>query len=644
MFKFQSFPRTATVFPALFKRTNHHQSLPQLQNATTIVETLTLLLKQRQKLPQISQIHAQITTQGLSSNTSLVFAIARCYISAKNLSFARTSFDRCPFPSLLLWNVIIQAYSKKQNCQEPFNLFRQMLALEDGSRPDKYTFTFVITSCSQQNTPIYGDIIHALVIKFGCESDTFVCNSLLNLYSVFGKMEEARIVFEEMPQKDVVTWTSFLSGYTKHGKMDRAVELFNKMPERTEVSWTVMISGFVGMGMYTDAIHYFNCMLSDDTVKPNEAVLVCVLSACAYLGALDQGKWIRSYVGNIETLKSANLSTALIDMYAKCGKIDCARSIFNGSSKRDVFTWTSMISALSIHGLGEDALRVFSQMSNEGIKPDDITLLGVLNGCSHSGLVEEGCSVFDKMESLWGISPMIQHYGCMVDLLGRAGQLERAFEFVRRMPIEPDIVIWRALLSSCRIHRNVKLGEQIINHISQSDLCGQGGGYVLLSNLYASLGRWEKVDGVRKQMNDENIELRTGCSWIEVNGIVHKFVSADKLHPRITEIHQKLNQVLKKARTEGGYITNTNPVLFDLSDEEKEQAVSWHSEKLAVAFGLLSTHSGTPIMIVKNLRICDDCHSAMKAISRVYSREIIVRDRSRFHSFREGICSCKDYW
>ncbi|XP_026443593.1 pentatricopeptide repeat-containing protein At3g62890-like [Papaver somniferum] len=613
MFKFQSFPRTATVFPALFRRTNHHQSLPQIQNATTIVETLTLLLKQRQKLPQISQIHAQVTTQGLSSNSSLVFAIVRCYISAKNLSFARTSFDRCLYPSLLLWNVIIQAYSKKQNCQESFNLFRQMLALGDGSMPDKYTFTFVITSCSQQNTPIYGDIIHALVIKFGCESDTFVCNSLLNFYSVFGKMEEARIVFEEMPQKDVVTWTSFLSGYTKHGKMDRAVELFSEMPERTDVSWTVMISGLVGVG------------------------------ACAYLGALDQGKWIRSYVEKIETLRSANISTALIDMYAKCGKIDCARSIFNGSSKTDVFTWTSMISALSKHGLGEHALSVFSQMPGEGIKPDDITLLGVLNGCSHSGLVEEGCSVFDKMETLWGISPMIQHYGCMVDLLGRAGQLERAFEFVRRMPIEPDIVIWRALLSSCRIHRNVKLGEQIIDHISQSDPCGQGGGYVLLSNLYASLGRWEKVDGVRKQMNAKNIELRTGCSWIE-NGTVHKFVSADKLHPRITEIHQKLNQVLKKARTEGGYITNTNPVLFDLSDEEKEQAVSWHSEKLAVAFGLLSTHSGAPIMIVKNLRICDDCHSAMKAISRVFSREITVRDRSRFHNFREGICSCKDYW
>ncbi|MCL7039211.1 hypothetical protein MKW94_010104 [Papaver nudicaule] len=539
---------------------------------------------------------------------------------------------------------MIQAYSKKQNCQESFNLFRQMLALGYGSMPDKYTFTFVITSCSQQKIPIYGESVHASVMKLGCQSDTFVCNSLLNFYSVFEKMEEARVVFEEMPHKDVVTWTSFLSGYTKHDKMDRAIELFGKMPERNEVSWTVMISGFVGTGRYTDALHYFNCMLSDDTVKPNEAVLVCVLSACACLGALDQGKRIRSYIENTEMLKSSNISNALIDMYAKCGRIDCASSIFNGTFRRDVYTWTSMISALSMHGLGEDALRVFSQMLDEGVKPDDITLLGVLNGCSHSGLVEEGCSVFDKMESFWGIFPKIEHYGCVVDLLGRAGQLERAFEFVQRMPMEPDIVVWRALLSSCRIHRNVELGEQIIDHISQSDPCGQGGGYVLLSNLYASLGRWDEVDGVRKQMNDKKIELNTGCSWIEVDGVVHEFISADKLHPRITEIQQKLNHVLKKARTEGGYITNTNPVLFDLSDEEKEQAVSWHSEKLAVAFGLLSTHPGTPIMIVKNLRICDDCHSAMKAISLVFSREIIVRDRSRFHSFREGICSCKDYW
>ncbi|OVA16262.1 Pentatricopeptide repeat [Macleaya cordata] len=491
---------------------------------------------------------------------------------------------------------------------------------------------------------MYGRNIHALVIKFGCEFDTFVCNSLLNFYSIFGRTDEAQNLFDEMPQRDVVSWTSLISGYTKHGKMGRATELFSEMPDRNEVSWVVMISGFVGIGRYNDALRYFNDMLCDDKVKPNEPVFVCVLSACAHLGALDQGKWIHVYIDKIGMSKSSNISTSLIDMYAKCGRIDCANRVFNGTSKRDVLTWTSMISGLSMHGLGEDALRLFSQMLAAGIKPDNITLLGVLNGCSHSGLVEEGCSVFNDMENLWGISPKIEHYGCVVDLLARAGQLERAFEVVRGMPMEPDIVIWRALLSSCRVHRNVDLGERIGDHISQLDPSFHGGGYVLLSNLYASVGRWDRVDRVRKQMNKKKIELNTGCSWIEVDGVVHEFLAADKLHPRITEIHEKLNEVLKRARIEGGYVTNTNQVLFDLSEEEKEQAVSWHSEKLAVAFGLLSTDSGTPIRIVKNLRICEDCHSAMKAISRAFSREIVVRDRSRFHSFREGNCSCKDYW
>ncbi|KAF8390355.1 hypothetical protein HHK36_024880 [Tetracentron sinense] len=541
---------------------------------------------------------------------------------------------------------MIRAFSRAPNSQESFNLLRRMLIVDGPILviPDKYTFTFVITSCSHQLSIVYGENVHGRIIKNGYEFDVFVGNSLVNLYSVFAKMKDAQKIFDQMCQRDVFTWTSLVSGYAKCGEMGRACELFDKMPERNDVSWAVMISGYVGGGMYSDALRFFHDMLCDDKVKPNEAVLVCVLSACAHLGALDQGKWIHIYVDKSGMWGSSNISTALIDMYAKCGRIDCANRVFSETSRRDVLTFTSMISGLSIHGLGKDALQIFSQMLDEDVKPNEITILGVLNGCSHSGLVEEGCSIFYNMESLWGILPKIEHYGCYIDLLARAGFLGRAFEVVKSMPMAPDIVIWRALLSACRIYGDVSVGEQIINYITQLDPSSHGGGQVLLSNLYASLGQWDRVVQVRKLMGECGSESSPGCSWIEVDGVVHEFRVADQLHPQIVEIQNKLNEVLRRTSIEGGYVANIKQVSFDLSEEEKEQAVSWHSEKLAIAFGLMSTELGTPIRIVKNIRTCEDCHSVMKAISRVFHREIVIRDCSRFHTFKEGSCSCKDYW
>ena len=337
--------------------------------------------------------------------------------------------------------------------------------------------------------------------------------------------------------------------------------------------------------------------------------------------------------------ETPNIYTVLIDMYAKCGRIDCATQVFNSISKRDLYNFTSMISGLSIHGLGKDVMRVFSQMLADGIKPNEITILGVLNGCSHAGLVEDGTSIFNKMEKLWGIAPKIEHYGSYVDLLGRAGHLERAYGVVKSMPMEPDAVIWRALLSACRTHRNVSLGERIVNHLRQLGSSGQ----VLLSSLYAYMGNWESAVQMRGQMGGRRNTSELGCSWIEVDGITHEFRVDDQLHPQMSKIREKLNEVLEKVKLEG-YVTSTTKVTFDLSEEDKEQAIFLHSEKLAIAFGLLSTKPGTLIRIVKNLRTCEDCHLALKVISRVFDREIIVRDRSRFHIFKQGSCSCNDYW
>ncbi|KAL5544260.1 hypothetical protein UlMin_008044 [Ulmus minor] len=643
LFKFKKFPSfsSSTTSPAISEPTikiPFHHPIPQ---------TLFQFLKLRPLLSQLKQIHARVITEGVSYHASMATSLINCYLSAKDLNTARILFDGYPssLPPTLVWNLMIRAYSKVQNSQESIRLFKLMLAIDGRVRvvPDKYTFTFVISACSRQMSPHCGEIVHGLVVKNGLEFDLFVGNSVINLYAVFTRMEDAQKVFDEMPERDEFTWTSLLRGYAKHGEIGRACDLFGEMPIRNEVSWAVMISGFVGCESHIEALRCFHDMLCEGKVKPNEAILVSVLSACAHLGALDQGNWIHTYLDKTRTPFSSNILTALIDMYAKCGRIDRANLVFSGISKRDVFNYTSMINGFSIHGLGKDALRVFSRMLMEDVMPNDITIVGLLNGCSHSGLVDEGSSIFLSMERLWGIVPKIEHYGCYIDLLGRAGFLEKAFDIVKCMPMRPDIVIWRALLSACRIHRDVKLGEQIARHIEQLDLTRDSGGVVLLSSLSASLGKWERVAELRGPMSKKRNESKPGQSWIEVNGVVHEFRVDDQLHPQIAEIRENLNKILKRASL-GGYVANTRQVTFDLSEEDKEQAVACHSEKLAIAFGLMSTEPETSIRIVKNLRTCNDCHAAFKAISQVYKRVLIVRDRSRFHTFKEGICSCNDFW
>ncbi|KAL2539519.1 Pentatricopeptide repeat-containing protein [Abeliophyllum distichum] len=407
--------------------------------------------------------------------------------------------------------------------------------------PDDYTFTSVITSCAHQKSIVHGEIIHGMVKKNGYLMNLYVANSLINMYAVFARVDDAHKVFNEMSELDVFSWTSLLGAYAKGGKMDLASQLFEEMPVRNDVSWAVMISGSVGCGRYAKALAYF-CKLgkSEPKVKLNEAIIVCALSACAHLGALDQGSWIHGNIDKNGILETSNVRTALINMYAKCGRIDCANRVFDNISRPDVHNFTSLISGLSIHGLGRHAIRMFNRMLVDKIKPNEVTVLGVLNGCSHSGLVKQGLSIFYNMESSWGILPKIEHYGCFVDLLGRAGYLAKAFGVVKSMPIDPDIVVWRALLSACRVHRRTYLGERIINHIGQLDSQSRRGAEILLSNLYASLGKWDNVSLVRQVMSKQKNQSDIGCSWIEVNGVVHEFRVADQLHPQIIEIRNKL--------------------------------------------------------------------------------------------------------
>jgi pentatricopeptide repeat protein len=377
-------------------------------------------------------------------------------------------------------------------------------------------------------------------------------------------------------------------------------------------------------------------------VCPDEITMVSVLSACADLGALELGKWVESYIERKNISKSVELCNALIDMFAKCGNVDKAIKLFRQMESRTIVSWTSVIVGLAMHGRGVDAVSIFDEMVENGITPDDVAFVGVLSACSHSGLVDKGRYYFNSMEKNFRIVPKIEHYGCMVDLLCRGGFVKEAFEFVQKMPFEPNQIIWRTIITACNATGELKLGESISKELIKSEPMHESN-YVLLSNIYAKLRRWEKKTKVREMMDMRGMKKVPGSTMIEVNNEMYEFVAGDKSHDQYKEIYEMVDEIGREIKR-AGYVPTTSQVLLDIDEEDKEDALYRHSEKLAIAFALLNTPPGTSIRIVKNLRVCEDCHSATKFISKVYNREIVVRDRNRFHHFKNGLCSCRDFW
>ncbi|KAL5549410.1 hypothetical protein UlMin_004641 [Ulmus minor] len=454
-------------------------------------------------------------------------------------------------------------------------------------------------------------------------------------------MGDARLVFDKMSQRDVITWNIMITQLIKREDIEEAYGLFLQMPERNVRSWTLMITGFVRCGKPKKAIHLF-LEMEKVGIKPNEVTVVAVLAACADLGDLFLGRRIHEYSNRSGFGRNSRVSNTLIDMFIKCGCLDDAQTVFNKMEERTVVSWSAMINGLAMHGKAEEALRIFSEMIRVGMQPNEVTFIGLLHACSHMGLIDKGRQFFVSMTKEYGIVPRIEHYGCMVDLLSRAGLLQEAYEFILNMPIKPNGVVWGALLGGCKVHKNILLAEEAIKHLSELDPLNDGY-YVVLSNIYAEAGRWEDTIRVRKMMRDRGVKKTPGCSSITVDGIVHEFVAGDETHPQATEIFKKWGELLEKMKLKG-YVPNTSVVTLDIEEDEKEKFLYRHSEKLALVFGLMNTAPGTPIRIMKNLRVCEDCHVAFKLASSIVSREIVVRDRNRFHHFRDGSCSCRDYW
>ncbi|KAF8387654.1 hypothetical protein HHK36_026308 [Tetracentron sinense] len=618
-----------------------------------------------------------------------------------NLHFARKMFAQIPHPNTFTWNTIIRGYANSPFPKPSLHLFNQML--DSGATPNSFTFPFVIKACANLSAFQEGLQLHCFILKSGFDTHLFSLNGLIHMYATCGnislarqlfdnstqkdsvswnsmlsgylncgKLRQARWLFDEMPERGVVSWNVMINGYSKCGQIDAARELFERMPIRNVESWNTLIAGYAKCGLIDNSRELFDQMpvrnvvswsamitsyaqgdrpnealalfdeMGNSKVRPNWATIVSALSACAHLGALDRGKQIHLYIDQSKMKVDSIIGTALIDMYAKCGCIEHAIRIFDSLVSMDVFSWTAMIGGLAVNGHGEKALELFGQMEGAGVKPNEVTFVGVLCACSHGGLVKLARKYFDSMRTIYSIEPQIEHYGCMVDTLGRAGHLEEAVSFVETTPVKANSVLWGTLLGACWIHRDAKIGEYVGDRLVELEPY-DGGVYVLLSNIYATVGRWDDARKVRMLMKSKGLQKSPGCSSIEVHGAVHEFYVGDKSHPRTEEIYLMLDDIASRL-IPLGYTPNTSPVLFDIEDEEKEYAVSHHSEKLAIALGLISTEAGVPIRIVKNLRVCHDCHTMAKFISKVFDREIIVRDRNVFHYFRDGYCSCQDYW
>ncbi|XAR65149.1 hypothetical protein NMG60_11009153 [Bertholletia excelsa] len=594
-------------------------------------------------LKEIKQVHAQLLVNGLLNNPLIhgQFVASIALKHPSTLDYSSQVLDQYENPTLFALNSLIRAHSRSSSPGRSFHFYNKILQSSNIRHPDSCTFTFLVRTCAQLLAWETGFSVHAAALKCGFETDPHVQSSLIYMYAELGLLDSSQKVFAEIHEPDLVTQTAMLAACARFGDVNCARFLFDNMPQKDCIAWNAMIACYAQCGQSREALNLFHSMQMEG-LKINEVSMVSVLSACSHLGALDQGRWAHAYIKRNKIPVTVTLGTALIDMYAKCGNMNRAMEVFWEMTEKNVYTWSSAMGGLAMNGFGKECLGLFSIMEEEGILPNEVTFISVLRGCSVVGLVEEGRKHFESMTYKYGLKPLLEHYGCMVDLYGRAGCLNEALDFINKMPMTPHIGAWGALLNACKIYKNMELGELASRKIVELESMNHGA-YVLLSNIYADSKNWDGVSNVRQTMKAKGVKKQPGCSVIEVDGEVHEFFVENKSHPRYAEIEAKWEEISMKLKL-SGYVADTNPVLFDIEEEEKEDALHKHSEKIAIAFGLISLKEGVPIRIVKNLRVCWDCHIVTKMISEIYNREIIVRDRNRFHHFRGGNCSCNGYW
>ncbi|XVF72072.1 hypothetical protein PTKIN_Ptkin12aG0092000 [Pterospermum kingtungense] len=530
------------------------------------------------------------------------------HLQVGDLEGARNLFDEMPARNVATWNAVVAGYIQSEFNEEGLWLFRKMHV--SGFTPDDFTLSSVLRGCAGLKALFVGRQVHSCVMKCGFEFHLIVGSSLAHMYMKCGSLGEGEKVIKSMPIRNSVAWNTLIAGNSQNGQSESVLDLYNMMK----------MAGF----------------------RPDKITFVSVLSACSDLATLEQGQQIHADVIKTGASSVVGVISSLISTYSRCGCLEDSIKVFLECEEADLVSWSSMIAAYGFHGRGVEAVKLFEQMEQQELEPNEVTFLSLLYACSHSGLKNKGLEFFNLMTEKYGIKPSVQHYTCIVDLLGRSGCLDEAEAMIRSMPVKEDAIVWKTLLSACKIHKNTDMAKRIAEEVLKLDP-QDSASYVLLANIHASAKKWQDVSEVRKAMRDRQVKKEPGVSWLEIKHQVHQFCVSDKVHPEAEKIDLYLKELTTEMKVHG-YVPDTGSVLHDMDNEEKEYSLCHHSEKMAIAYALMNTPASAPIRVMKNLRICSDCHVAIKIISEIKNRKIIVRDASRFHHFKDGKCSCRDYW
>uniref|UniRef100_A0A5B7BLT4 DYW domain-containing protein n=1 Tax=Davidia involucrata TaxID=16924 RepID=A0A5B7BLT4_DAVIN len=520
---------------------------------------------------------------------------------------ARRLFDEMPERNLVSWNTIIGGLVDSGDYIEVFQLF--LLMWEEFSDVGSRTIATMIRASAALELVFPGRQMHSCALKMGVGGDIFVSCALIDMYSKCGSIEDAQFVFDEMPEKTTVGWNSIIAGYALHGYSEEALDLYYEM--------------------------------QDSGVKMDHFTFSIIIRVCTRLASLEHAK--QAHAGLVRHGFGLDIvaNTALVDFYSKWGRIEDARNVFEKMPCKNVISWNALIAGYGNHGRGIEAVELFERMLREGMVPNHVTFLAVLSACSYSGLSDCGWEIFESMSRDHKVKPRAMHYACMIELLGREGLLDEAFALIRDAPFWPTLNMWAALLTACRVHKNLVLGKFAAEKIYGMEP-EKLSNYVLLLNIYNSSGKLEEAAAVVQTLKRRGLRMLPACTFIEIKKEPHVFLSGDKCHVQTKEIYEKLDKLMLEI-SKHGYVPKGKTLLPDV-EEQEERMLQYHSEKLAVAFGLINTSYSTPLQLVQSHRICGDCHNAIKLIAMVTGREIVVRDSSRFHRFKDGSCSCGDYW
>ncbi|XP_071735703.1 putative pentatricopeptide repeat-containing protein At1g68930 [Rutidosis leptorrhynchoides] len=722
---------------------------------------------------QAKKLHCYVLKTLCDIETFLLNNLISCYYKLGNVSYARKVFDQIPQPNLFSWNNILSAYSKSGNllemekifyripkrdgvswnsvisgyasfgsCDKAVEAYKLMLKDGRGVNLNRITFSTMLSLSSNNGLLDLGKQIHTQIVNYGFESYVFVGNQLMEMYAKAGIIDDARRVFDGLPEKNVVMYNTMIMGLFRCGMIEDSEQLFHCMPDKDSITWTTMITGFTDNGLYKKAIDVFREMKMLG-LGIDQFTLGSILKTCGSSTALKEGSQIHAYIIRTDIIDNVYVGSSIVDMYLKCKRVTYAETVFNGLTYKNFVTWTSLLVGYSQNGYSEEAVRIYVKMLRNGINPDEytfasvisscadlasieegaqfhaqalvsglisfvtvsnalvtlygkcgtieksnklfdemkvkdevswtalissysqfgeanktidlfdqmltsqlrpdkVTFIGVLSACSRAGLVEKGREYFKSMVEKHGIKPVSEHYSCMIDLYSRAGKLDEAKRFINDMPFRPDAFGWSTLLSSCRSNGNLDIGKWAAKCLQELEP-NNPASYVLLSSMYAAKGKWDEVGQLRSEMKRKDIRKEPGFSWIKYKNKVHVFSADDRSSPYADMIYKELEELNVKIINEG-YVPDMRFALHNVDDFEKVKMLNYHSEKLAIAFGLIFVPLSMPIRVVKNLRVCGDCHTATKFISKVTQREILVRDAVRFHLFKDGTCSCGDFW